>query len=1067
MDIPPATDLDGDACGDINSGATVSNQLTFTAECDALVDGLFDLPYCTTWDNNAGGVCNTGSQTFPSQTSKCNCDDDYILNNEVVIDKKAPDTLPLPGEQFEYTLLVTNNGPLGASQLTVVDTLPPEVTFVGYQINYLNGPVDNGATCTHNGVNPGGTLTCGASPNYLPNLPVNTDSPAVTPTSPAIEIVVTVELAKYLPDATDVYNNACVTWAGDPTRPEACDDVTITVPVTVALFEAAADGETTTFNWTTSSQTANAGFNLYALVDGERVRLNDELILTEAVDSAAPQDYSISLRNVPGTTFVLEDVAARGTGRMHGPFELAETYGARPEMEPINWTAIRAEQENLAVQRNAAAASAARAKLEASQPTGPLAAVTSWARGALESATGVKPALQNKIAYPTFQLAVDADGLYRLTYEELVAATGVGLAGARADELALTNRYGAPVAITVSGGRSFGPGSYIEFYGEALDTLYTDTNVYTLAVDAALASRVAASSTNVPRNAQAATYYTEAASFEGNNEYSYLSPLANEPWFDTLLLAQKAKSWSFAMPVDNYVPAGGQGILTLQLWGVNEITHRVLAQVNGKQVGDLSFANQDVAELAAPVALNEGANTLVLSVPNDQGAAFDMSVLEAYGLTYPRAFVARDDRLSFAGADDLFTVNNLSSDKVVVYRLENGAWQRLTKIKTAAAGTGYSASFAGSMYTSKYFVATEGALRKPAVSLAASPDGLLGGSADLLIIAHPSFIDGLAPLVAAREAQGFTVRVVDVEQIYAAYSGGVFDADAIKAYIREAINGMGVQYVLLVGGDTYDYRGYTNANSMSFVPSLYAQTTEVVNFAPVDPLYTDLNRDNVPDAAIGRFPVRTLAELELMVGKTLQYDQKGYQSTAVFAADKGFGVYSDDFAGALGANWSVEKAYLAQSSVAVAKAKLIESLNNGVAYASFVGHSGKNGWTFDGLLKVSDVKALTNYGEAALVSQMGCWNTYYVDPTYNTMGHAFLLSGTNGAAAVTGSTTETYMNSEYRLGKLLTPKMVQPGMTVGMAMQTAKADLALSNPDLLDVLLGWTLLGDPTMVVQP
>jgi hypothetical protein len=163
----------------------------------------------------------------------------------------------------------------------------------------------------------------------------------------------------------------------------------------------------------------------------------------------------------------------------------------------------------------------------------------------------------------------------------------------------------------------------------------------------------------------------------------------------------------------------------------------------------------------------------------------------------------------------------------------------------------------------------------------------------------------------------------------------------------------------------------------------------------------------------------------------------------------------------------VERAYLDQSNVATAKATLINSINNGTALASYVGHSGKNNWTFDGLLKASEVAKLTNYDQAALVSQWGCWNTYYVDPNYNTLGHAFLLSGTNGAAVVTGSTTITEISSEVKLGQLFMPRLVEPGTTIGEAMQAAKVELAQSRPDLTDVLLGWTILGDPTTMVQP
>ena len=508
-----------------------------------------------------------------------------------------------------------------------------------------------------------------------------------------------------------------------------------------------------------------------------------------------------------------------------------------------------------------------------------------------------------------------------------------------------------------------------------------------------------------------APYYMETASFGRNQSYSYLYTKPGDPWFDTFLLAGSPENYLFDLTVDNYVAAGGQGLLTMQLWGGNDETHHVKALFNGVQVADLFFANQEVEDFAGAVDLQEGANTLTLHVPNDQGAEFDISLLEDYGLIYPRAFVARDDRLSFSGADEAFTVTNLSSPVAVVHRLENGLWQKLNQIKTKSDGGSYSVSFAGSFANAEYHVATQSALMTPEVALAVTPEGLLDGKVDLLIISHPSFIDGLAPLVAAREAQGYKVKVVNVEEVYAAYSGGVFDAEAIRTTFTMLL-GDGREYVLLVGGDTYDYRNYTNSGSMSFIPSLYAKTTDIVNFAPVDPLYTDIDFDNVPDAAIGRFPVRTLAELQLMIDKTFQYESKDYDETAVFAADKGFSSLSEDFAGALDENWSVDKAYLDQSDVAAAKSKLINSINNGIALASFVGHSGRNNWTFDGLLKTSDVANLTNYGEAAMVPQWGCWNTYYVDPSYNTMGHVFLLSGTNGAAAVTGSTTLTNITSE-------------------------------------------------------
>jgi hypothetical protein len=83
------------------------------------------------------------------------------------------------------------------------------------------------------------------------------------------------------------------------------------------------------------------------------------------------------------------------------------------------------------------------------------------------------------------------------------------------------------------------------------------------------------------------------------------------------------------------------------------------------------------------------------------------------------------------------------------------------------------------------------------------------------------------------------------------------------------------------------------------------------------------------------------------------------------------------------------------------------------------------------------------------------------------MVQSFLFSGDQGAAAVLGASTMTESTSEVLLGKLLTPRLAVPGKPVGQALLEAKIELAQTYPDLLDVLLGWTLMGDPALVVVP
>ena len=347
--------------------------------------------------------------------------------------------------------------------------------------------------------------------------------------------------------------------------------------------------------------------------------------------------------------------------------------------------------------------------------------------------------------------------------------------------------------------------------------------------------------------------------------------------------------------------------------------------------------------------------------------------------------------------------------------------------------------------------------------------------ADLLILSHPNFIDSLRPLVEAREAQGYRVRVVDVEDVYAHYSGGVLDAEALRSFIEFAVRELETRYVLLVGGDTYDYKDYTGVGSLSFLPSLYARTGSLVYFAPADPLYGDLDRDRVPDIPVGRFPVRTVAELEAVIAKTLAYETSDYRRQAVIATDAddpseaiSYREAGDLLATQLGPKWQVERADIDELGVTEARDRLVEAIEAGAALTQYFGHSGPSVWSFQNLFTAGQAAALENEGRPTAVVQWGCWNTYYVAPENNTMAHRLLLSGERGAAIALGASTLTTTESDLALGLRFGPRLADPGNTVGDALVQAKRALADESPGaFIDVIVGWTLLGDPTVVVDP
>jgi len=447
--------------------------------------------------------------------------------------------------------------------------------------------------------------------------------------------------------------------------------------------------------------------------------------------------------------------------------------------------------------------------------------------------------------------------------------------------------------------------------------------------------------------------------------------------------------------------------------------------------------------------------------------------LDKFTITYPRPFQAANDVLTFKAIGNAFKVTNFSSADVVVYAIsEDGSVERMRRVKVEPDGATYAATFAGTGQLSTYIVSTASALHIPLIE-ATRLKANLNQPAQYLILAHPSLISDIQPLVQARQAQGLTVSVVDVNDLYAQYSYGILDPMAIKAYISYAVQNLGTEYVLLVGGDTYDYRNYLGLGSISFIPSLYMQIG-IVYHVPTDALYADVDSDNVPDVVIGRLPARTSAQLKLLVDKTLAYNGKGYGQTAVFAADKydtnaglSFKNINSQFVTMLPSHWQVTNVNLDDLSVSDARRMLIDAMNAGPALVTYTGHSSQTTWSSSNLFNTSMAASLKNTGRPYVTVQWGCWNTYYVDPVNTYLLQSLLFSGDKGAVAVLGATTLTEAKSEAMLGNLLMPRMVEPGKTIGMALQEAKVELAKTNPDLLDVLLGWTLMGDPALLIEP
>lgn len=839
--------------------------------------------------------------------------------------------------------------------------------------------------------------------------------------------------------------------------------------------------------WTTGYESSNAGFNILVPKADGFTQVNGALIPSLGIDSLEPQEYSYAA-TLAGDEFYLEYVTIEGESHRAGPFIVGETVGEVVEPEAVDWEAIRAEHEALAEAQETVRVVEIDAALDAVRglapsPAEPLVEQSAgvlgewniylpFVAGAGDSAQAAQADATDIAPGAVIEFHVSESGIYRVTHDDLLAA-GFDLTGVPSAYLALTNK-GVPVRMRVVAAQNWGPGAFLEFVGEALDTLYTDTNVYLLKVDQSKAFRTYRNLRAPDLSQTAPGYYREKIRFEQNIGYAMFG--VNDPWYWGYDYAQagKPKSTTYTVGgIDHMASAGPPASLNVEVWGYTTGKHHVTIALNGSQVQDLEFTGASglvgSSQLPTGVLLS-GNNSLAWTLPGDRGEKFDAVGFEAFEVEYSRRFMARAGRLTFDSDAALLQVDGLPSQDVVVYSDYRNRMWRIDQVQAAASASGYRITFPGWGAAARYFVVAVSALdlTTPVIEAGTAPVDIASGQIDYIIIAHPDFVAGVQPLVAQRVSEGYRVKVVDVEQVYAQYGNGIFDAQAIRAYLKHAIGQMGARYVLLVGGDTHDYRGYYSEASVSFIPSLYTQTYPTLKFAPVDPLYTDIDGDATPDAAIGRWPVRTIQELAAVVQKTLAYSSQG--RTAIFAADKSDGpsysAYSDGFAAELPATWQVEKAYLDYSTVAAANQKLKAAINRGVGLVNYLGHSNPDRWTFSGLLHANEVDGLTNAGKPIVAVQYGCWGSYYVNPKLRSMSETFLVANNRGAAAVFGSTGLTTVESDVVMGAEMTLLLAVAGKTIGDAEREAKEHVATHN-DSADVVLGWTLFGDPTLKIEP
>ncbi len=358
-----------------------------------------------------------------------------------------------------------------------------------------------------------------------------------------------------------------------------------------------------------------------------------------------------------------------------------------------------------------------------------------------------------------------------------------------------------------------------------------------------------------------------------------------------------------------------------------------------------------------------------------------------------------------------------------------------------------------------------------------------------------------------KKRDGLRVNIVPADELYNEFSSGTPDASAYRRYMkmlydRAQTDADMPRYLLLMGDCVWDNRLLTsdcrslNADDLLLCVESENSFNEVTCYID-DGFFCSLDdgeggsplRGDKHDIAVGRFPVTTLEEAQVMVSKTIAYVENknagSWQNTIMFMGDDGnSNIHMRDVNEAAEdietryPGYLVKKvmwdAYTEETSSTGDSYPEVSSIikaqqQAGALVMDYGGHGREDQVSHEAVLRLDDFRNFTN-ANLPLWITASC-DIMPFDGVSETIGEAAVLNENGGAVAFFGTTRTVYSNYNKVLNMAFLQRVLSHDadgkpLTIGEAQRQAKNLMITAGQDLTTNKLQYSLLGDPAVALN-